>query len=266
MEEKQEIINVRHVKKYIFGLVGQMNTDEGIHEGNPETLVKKIMVCWMADVDAIEYAANTGANLIITHESLFYPYDILVHGKVPEFLTWRTNQKRISLLCKNDISVIRAHGSLDKICIFDEFASVLQIGTPLISEPGQVNVFEITAAAYGEIINRVKSAMDMKILRVTKGNRDRLIKRIGLPWGGLGLFVNVDYMQRLVDHGCELFIAGETDNYGFRFAIDAGIDMIETSHETSENPGLKHFTDLLRKEFSRIPVEYYENKIPWMYA
>ena len=58
-----------------------------------------------------------------------------------------------------------------------------------------------------------------------------MVSRIGLPWGGLGLFVNVGYQQALVEQGCDLFIAGESDNYGFRFAQECGIPMIETSHE-----------------------------------
>ena len=73
--------------------------------------------------------------------------------------------------------------------------------------------------------------------------------RVGLPWGGLGLFVNVGYQQRLIEQGCDVFIAGESDNYGFRFAAECGIPMIETSHELSENDGLRRFAEMLSGGF-----------------
>ena len=46
---------------------------------------------------------------------------------------------------------------------------------------------------------------------------------VGLPWGGLGLFVNVGYQQALVARDCDVFIAGESDNLGFRFAVESGV-------------------------------------------
>ncbi|NOY75007.1 MAG: hypothetical protein GXP32_04360 [Kiritimatiellaeota bacterium] len=61
-----------------------------------------------------------------------------------------------------------------------------------------------------------------------------VFSRVGLPWGGLGLFVNVAYQQFLFEHGCDVFIAGESDNMGFRFAEECGIPMIETSHEVNK--------------------------------
>ena len=86
---------------------------------------------------------------------------------------------------------------------------------------------------------------------------------MGLPWGGMGLFVNVAYQQELIELGCDVFIAGETDNYGFRFAEECDIPMIETSHELSENPGLRHFTDMLAAAFSGLDVRFFETPCVW---
>ena len=67
----------------------------------------------------------------------------------------------------------------------------------------------------------------------------------------------------MVDIGCEAVIGGETDNYGIRFAVESGIELIETSHEISENKGLELFTAMLQKEFPEIKIDFYENKIPY---
>lgn len=244
-----KIVKVNDIKEYIRKLAEGLGKDEGLLFGVPDAKVNKILVCWMADVAAIRYAAQTGANLIVTHESLFYPYDIVVNGGVPEFMTWHTNHKRMELLARHDISVIRAHGSLDKICIFDDFASVLELGEPVICEANYVKIYEVEPVTYGDLIKHVKKKLKLGQLRVTSEAEIRKVKRIGLPWGGLGLFINVGYMQELIKHGCDVFIAGETDNYGLRFAVDAGIGMIETGHEVSENPGLRHFAEMLAEAF-----------------
>ena len=95
---------------------------------------------------------------------------------------------------------------------------------------------------------------------------DAKVSRVGLPWGGLGLFINVGYQQRLVVQDCDVFIAGEADNYGFRFAVECGIPMIETSHEISENPGLSHFTRMLSEQFPSVEFSFYENSCVWDFA
>ena len=69
----------------------------------------------------------------------------------------------------------------------------------------------------------------MPAVRRTAVKPGRLVRKIGLPWGGLGLFVNVHYVQRLLDLApdIDVMIAGETDAYGFRFCTELGIDVIE---------------------------------------
>jgi hypothetical protein len=57
--------------------------------------------------------------------------------------------------------------------------------------------------------------------------------------------------------------AGETDNYGFRFAVESGIPLIETSHELSENPGIRRFTSLLAANFPEVAFAFYENQCTW---
>ena len=55
----------------------------------------------------------------------------------------------------------------------------------------------------------------------------RPVRRIGIPWGGLALFVNVEFMQRILRHKPDVLIGGETDSYGLFFAIDSGVPLIE---------------------------------------
>jgi putative NIF3 family GTP cyclohydrolase 1 type 2 len=245
-----------------------LNRDEGLRFGEPDALVRAIQVCWMATPQAIEAAATAGASLLIAHEDLFYPYDVLVKGGPAGFLTWRTNARRAALLARHGLAVIRAHGTLDRTYIFDAFAQVLGLpgapgsgGKPLVDEPPYGRIYGIEPQSVRQLTARVKKRTGMPVLRVA-GDPETVVRRAGLPWGGMALFVNVGYMQRLVELGADVFIAGESDNYGMRFALEAGVPLVETSHEVSENPGLRAFAADLGHAFP-VPVSFYENECCW---
>jgi putative NIF3 family GTP cyclohydrolase 1 type 2 len=245
-----------------------LNRDEGLRFGEPDAPVRAVQVCWMATPDAIEAAAAAGATLVIAHEDLFYPYDVLVKGGPADFLTWRTNARRAALLARHGIAVVRAHGTLDRTHIFDAFAALLALpgapgsgSAPLVDEPPYGRVYAIEPQSVGQLARHVKERTGMSTLRVA-GDPASVVRRVGLPWGGMALFVNVGYMQRLVELGADVFIAGETDNYAMRFALEAGIPLIETSHEVSENPGLRAFASELGRALP-VPVSFYENALCW---
>ena len=120
-------------------------------------------------------------------------------------------------------------------------------------------VYEILPCTLSQLVARIKERTSMPAVRVSapKG-MEQMVHRVGLPWGGLGLFVNVSYQQRLIELGCDVFIGGETDNYGFRFSAECSIPMIETGHEISENPGLEHFSQMLQERIPELDVRYYQ--------
>jgi len=241
-----------------------LNADEGVLHGSGDRDVSAITICWMATPQAIEAAGQAGDDLLIGHESLYYPYDVLEAANKPEgWQKWKVNEQRRKHLEKYDLPFLRLHGSVDEICIFDCFASVLGLGEPVFAR-GLVKVYEIPECSLGELTKHVKDCLAMPSVRITPvTGMDARVKRVGLPWGGLGLFINVAYQQLLVEQDCDVFIAGETDNYGFRFAQECNIPMIETSHEISENPGLRHFTIMLASAFPEIRFRFYENGCVW---
>jgi putative NIF3 family GTP cyclohydrolase 1 type 2 len=84
-----------------------------------------------------------------------------------------------------------------------------------------------------------------------------------MPWGGLGLHSNVAYIQSLIAMGVDVMIAGESDNYGMRFCTEIGIDLIETSHETSEMPGLVRLGELIAADFKGLDVRIHQQDCIW---
>ncbi|MGC9348120.1 MAG: Nif3-like dinuclear metal center hexameric protein [Anaerolineae bacterium] len=263
---------VKDIIRYVEGLAGhRLNADETVGHGTADRTVTGVTVCWMATPEAIRACAEQGHELLIGHESLYYPYNAPNAANLPDgWERWPVNRQRRELLSEHVLTFLRIHGSADEIAIFDAFAEMLELGQPIVEE-GLVKVYEIAPCPLGTLVSRVKRQVGMDGLRIsvpeTYGDpMEETVHRVGLPWGGLGLFVNVEYQQRLIEQGCDVFVAGESDNYGFRFAREAGIPMIETSHEVSENPGLVVFTQMLQAKFTDVTFEFFENDTAWQMA
>ncbi len=241
-----------------------LNRDEGVHHGPAERPISRALVCWMATPDALAAAAEQHCDMVIAHESLYYPYDAVNRQDNPHgWQDWPTNRQRRELLERHNLVLLRAHGSADDICIFDDFAALLDLGAPVLAD-GLHKVYEIEPCTLGALVEEVKRRTGMPAVRVAAPRGiDQVVRRVGLPWGGLGLFVNVGYQQRVIEMGCDVLIAGEADNYGFRFCAELGIPMIETGHEISENPGLEHFAQLLRTQRPELDVVFYACPPAW---
>jgi len=112
-----------------------LRDDEGIQLGPENRDVRRCVVCWMAARDALEAAARAGAELVITHESLFYPYNARIRpSEAQAWEKWRTNHRRREVIERSGMTVVRIHGSADSICIFDDFAERLGLGGPVSGE------------------------------------------------------------------------------------------------------------------------------------
>ncbi len=257
--------------KYIENLAGEkLHFEEGIHFGSADVEVKKVVLCWMTTKGAIEFAGKEQAELIITHESLYYPYDAIVRDdNPPNWENWPVNKQRRNLLSKYNLTVLRIHTLADMICVFDAFRKQLNLPDQPARQGNAYNHkrFDITPCKLSELINYVKQSVGIDHIRVSAPNGlDQIVSKVGLLWGGIGLFVNVIHQAKLLELGCDVFIAGESDDYGFRFARDLGIPLIETSHEISENEGIKEFCNILSKGFPKVEFKFYENKCPYIWA
>jgi len=256
---------VAEILSYVTSRSGHpLNADEGVRHGDPATSVSRVLVCFVPSVPALTYAGEHGYDLVLGHEMLYSPYDPLVSREShPDWPSWAPNAARRELLERHEITYARVHGTLDELLVFDAFAQLLGLGEPCY-EKGLVKVYPIAPRPVGELLQEVKRRTGLTRLRASlpRGPR-QVVSRVGLPWGGLGLFVNVSYQQELIEQGVDVLIAGESDDYGFRFSADLGIPLIETSHVASENPGLRVFARELQAAFPSLDVRYYPCAPAW---
>lgn len=235
----------------------ETGSEEGFKFGDPGVEVTGVLICWMADRQALEEAIAKRCNLVICHETLFYPQSAPIDGE----RCWAANRRRMELMHRGSLTVYRAHGKLDRLCIFDDFAAALGLHD-IHAGTGHSRVFAIASTPVGELVERARRATGVPVVRVV-GDLQRRVTRVGLPWGGLGLFVNIGFMQQLVENGAEAGICGETDEYAMRFAEDADMALIETSHAACENIGLRHFAAILAEAYPGIPVTFHDSGPKW---
>jgi len=253
--------SAEQIGQFIEGLATAPGGDEGFKFGDPQASVTGVLVCWMTTLEALQQAAAEGCDMIICHEQMDYPYSFRASG-AENYLTWTVNRRRISQLVQHGLIVYRAHGMLDHFCILDDFGKLLGLGEPVVSEE-LFRVYDMPPQSVAELVEEVKRCMGMRHLRVVCRDPERMVKRPGLPWGGLGLSLNVGYIERLLRYHPDVLIAGESDEYAMFYALDADIPLIETSHVASENYGLRHFAEHLAANFPGLKVIFHECPVPW---
>jgi len=244
-----------------------INPEEGVLHGSAQDEVERVVLCWQATRDILADAGEQGVDLVIGHESLYYPHNVLEDGGEPGWEGWRFNRVRRELLETHGLTFVRLHTSVDELTIIDDFAAVLGLGRPIVETGWGSKVYEIEPCTLRELVERVKDRMGMPHVRASAPNgMDQEVTRIGLPCGGGGLYGNVGFQNTLIEMGCDALIAGEACSYGFRFSAECGVPMIETTHEGSENPGLARFCRMLQEQFPDLSIKFIEVGPPWSWA
>ncbi len=254
---------VKDVVNYLekFGPGG---SEEILLFGDIRQEVRGIAVCWMPTLEVISKAASMGCNLIICHENLTFPYNFYIFGQhLEKTLAWKANMERIKLLAVNNMSVIRAHAKLDKAYNIDWFREAMELKT-VEDQNSRGSIVAIQETTLKELALHIKEKIGLNCIRVT-GPMDARIRKVGIAVGGLGISVNMGFLQRLVDESVDVILTGEADEESLRFAEDSGVCFIETSHIVCESIGLAKFAEDLKRDFPDVKVEMVYAGIPWRY-
>jgi len=262
-------VTIKEFQQYVLRLkqgVGgpaALNGDEGLMLGSPEAEVRGVLTAWMGTMEALQKAGAAGCNLVVVHETFYFHPREFAGNFQAQHLTWRPNRRRIEAAEHNGLNVFRLHGTLDLICIYDDFAIALGIKDVKLNA-GWDRVFPIEDTTVGELAGRVKRTFHLERVRMT-GDPNRRVRCVGLPWGGLALDSNLNYMQRCIELGADVLVGGEADEYGFTFAADADIPLIETGHFVSESIGMSNFARRLARDFPGLKTVGYEDRRPFEY-
>ncbi len=254
-------MTVNELASYIVELKGAgLNGDEGVLYGDPKAEIEGVLLTWMATVPALEKAVEEGCNVVLCHERFYLAWGELREQQI----AWAPNKARVKVAGASGLTILRVHGSMDQICIFDDFADALGLPNPTPGT-GCQKVFPMPETTVRELVERVKTTFGLPHVRMC-GDMDKRVQCAGLPWGGLGLDSNISYINGCIERGADVLIAGESDEYGFTFAADSGVPMIETGHSVSENLGMKHFGEMLQGKVPSIKTVFFDATRPFTFA
>jgi putative NIF3 family GTP cyclohydrolase 1 type 2 len=223
--------------------------------GDSGQTVKKVGVCWVATLPAIEQAVKKGINFIISHENCFYEEGTMLPVELLE-----SRRKKEELLAKHNICVYRCHDVWDMIPdigVADTWSSI--IGLPFVQrDVRSYNSFayfeSMTVEAIAKKIANALAPFGQSSVTVL-GDLNQEIKSLGI---GTGAATDVFALVRENVECVVLSDDGSNNWIAHQYCIDNKIPLIIVHHSVSEIPGVRTMVDYLKLKFTDLSVEYLE--------
>lgn len=220
----------------------------GLMVGDRDKSVSKVLLALDCTIKVIEEAKREGVDLIITHHPLIF--------RKPNSITTDTIQgKKIIELIKNDISLYSSHTNLDSVegGLNSTIVSILGFKNSQIlqqnnkeASAGLGRVVKLDEkVTLDELIDKIKTSLNIANLRVVKGNDS--ISKVAIINGS-----GQDFIGKAVALGVDTVITGDTT---YHFALDykeMGVNIIDVGHFSSEQVVFFNVMDKLTQEFPNI--------------
>ncbi|WP_027087578.1 Nif3-like dinuclear metal center hexameric protein [Cohnella panacarvi] len=231
--------------------------------GEPDSTVRAIAVSFSASIEAIEKAIEAGANLLVTHEGIYYNH----HHDPRRYEDDPVVQAKRELIARAGMSVYRNHDHwhrlepdgimLGLVRSMGWEASVVRHDSTasFLALPGDVTV--------DEIARLMKRRLGLSSVRVV-GDVSRLCNRVGIAVGYRG---GGDHAIPLFEREkLDLLIVGEGPEWETpEYVKDAARlgrsrALIVLGHRESEVPGMRLLAEWLSAKFPGVPIHYIEEE------
>jgi len=228
--------------------------------GDAEIAVTGICVTWMPTTLAINKSIENGQNMMVVHETLYFPHQLSPWYEDTQTPDKPTNQKRQKLLQDNNMCVFRCHSPWDakpEDGVVDAIASVLGF-SKVHAKTKFTRVYDMAPTSLKQLAKEVGQNLNC----VTRffGDGEKTITKVSPLVGGFG-GNQINIPEVVWYMGAEAVILGDMVEYTAINALELGVGVIETVHSSSENPGLKRLTAILNKQFPKIPVDFVDGGI-----
>jgi putative NIF3 family GTP cyclohydrolase 1 type 2 len=234
------------------------STVDRVVVGSADAVVHGIAVTFAASHSVLQRAIQAGANLVITHEGVFYSHH---KDGVEGMQASPVHQDKIDLIQSGNLTIYRFHDAphryvpdmitqglvqaLDWEPYIDKYLSTAAV----ITLPGVMTVQNVA--------EDIKRKLNLPYLRYI-GNQSGTCSRIGITVGYRGGGAHA--IPLCVNERLDLLIAGEgpeweTPEYiGDAAAQGRKPSMLLLGHAASEEPGMACVAERLRELFPKIPV------------
>jgi len=225
----------------------------GLLCGSRTAPVTKILVALDPFEHVCREAAETGAELIVTHHPLIF--------QPTRAITDETSIGRsILLLSRHGISAINAHTNLDQTRggVNDVLAEALGLQDAEVISPagadengtpwGLLRCGTVLPQALEDFLSLVKNALGCEGIRYVKGSKP--VHKVAVGGGACA-----GEMMDAIRAGCDTFVTSDVKYNQFWDAHDLGLNLIDAGHFHTENPVVAVLAEKIAGAFPEITVE-----------
>lgn len=234
------------------------NTSDRLLIGDLDAPVTGIVTAFMPTLSVIERAAQSGANLVIGHEGLFFSHHER-KKEVPEGQIAALKRQKIETLGMN---VFRFHDGLHRYApdgVTEGLIEALGWADHVREQRPEAALLTLPEAPLEAIAAQIKQRLDLPVLR-TVGDPALRCSRTGVLVGYRG---GGESVIPLLERGdADLIVCGEgpeweTPEY-VREANRLGrrCGLIVLGHAESEVPGMRLLAERLAEQFPGLPVSH----------
>jgi len=237
-------------------------TVDVVKAGDPSQPLSAVAVTFLASADAIAQAAHLGANLLISHEPVFYSH----LDQVDWLQDHPLYQAKRALIEQNRIVVWRFHDYLHSI---PPDATVMGLIEALGWNAGEAAEYgapcQIPEMSLGELAEYVKTRLGLPLVRVAGDPALRCARAAILPGAPGGRY----QIPALASENVDVVITGEIDEWEIpEYARDAARlgfakGLIVTGHAASEEPGMRWILPWLQKQLPEAQIHFIPTPSPF---
>jgi putative NIF3 family GTP cyclohydrolase 1 type 2 len=256
-------ITVQNVLDKLMEPVDRINnTVDTLKSGDSSMEVTGIVTTFVATHQVIQEAIAIGANLIISHEGIFYS-----HQDNIEYLeSDQVYSEKRKLIDESGIAIYRFHDYMHRYQPDGIMVGLIQaLGWQAYVQQNQpaATILTIPAMTVREVAEYVKNKLGIQYVR-TAGDLSSTCTRIGLLAGyrgGGALSIPLFEKENL-----DLIISGEGPEWETpEYVRDASYQgkqkaLIVLGHAESEEPGMKYLAEWMKSIFPTIPIHFIREK------
>lgn len=206
--------------------------------------VSRVLICLDVTEEIVDYAIETGFDLIVSHHPLiFRPLGAVSSGN-------HIGRKVIKLLT-NGVSVFSFHTRADKVrggvndllCDILGISGAVPFGEGFMGRVGTVDESSLEDFAY-----RVKELLSADGVRFADGYNT--VSRVAVL-GGDGK----DFVKAAMEAGADTYVSGRISYNLMEEAAEMGINLVEAGHYFTEQPVCSFFYNVIKSIDQSLEVE-----------
>ena len=231
------------------------DTVDTLKAGRGEMPVTGIVTTFIATMDVLRRAAESGANLIITHEPTYFNHR--------DAVDWLANDPLYAVkhqfILDHHLAIWRFHDhwhAYEPDGVVTGLVDLLGWDGSLVQ--GIKHQYQIPATTLGGLADFFQARLGLPHVRMV-GDPEMRVEHVAL-W--VGAYGGESHIRAIGEQGADVLVVGETSEWQVyeyvRDANAAGLPkgLIILGHERSEEPGMAYLARWLKERFPDLPIQH----------